>query len=108
MANIHRINLGFALVAAAAVVSGVASHAVAQTPVPGLVAAYSFDEGTGTVVSDLSGNNLAGAIVGATWVTDARYGNALSFDGPSSYVDLGNPAALQLTGSMTVEAWVKT
>jgi chitodextrinase len=72
----------------------------------GLVAAYSFDEGSGTTVTDLSGHNLNGTIVGATWTTNGKYGNALSFDGTSSYVDLGNPAALQLTGSMTVEAWV--
>ena len=33
-----------------------------------------------------------------------KYGNALSFDG--GFVDLGNPGALQLTGSMTVSAWI--
>jgi Concanavalin A-like lectin/glucanases superfamily len=31
----------------------------------------------------------------------------LSFNGSSSYVDLGNPALLQITGSMTWSAWVK-
>ncbi len=72
----------------------------------GLVAAYSFDEGTGTTVSDRSGNNITGTIVGATWVTTGKYGKALSFNGSSSYVDLGNPTALQLTGSMTLEAWI--
>src|SRR5207344_3105482 len=72
----------------------------------GLVAAYGFNEGTGTTVADLSGNNLAGTSVGATWTT-GRFGNALSFNGTSSYVDLGNPAALQLTGSMTIEAWIR-
>jgi hypothetical protein len=35
------------------------------------------------------------------------YGNALSFDGSSSYVDLGNPTLLQITGSTTWSAWVK-
>src|SRR6476619_6905792 len=72
---------------------------------PGLVAAYNFNEGTGTTVADVSGNNLTGTVVGATWTT-GRYGNALSFNGSSSYVDLGNPVALQLTGSMTLEAWI--
>jgi fibronectin type 3 domain-containing protein len=80
------------------------SHSVAQTT--GLVAAYSFTEGTGSTVTDLSGNNLNGTIIGATWTTQGKYGNALSFNGSSNYVDLGNPAALQLTGSMTIEAWV--
>jgi fibronectin type 3 domain-containing protein len=72
----------------------------------GLVAAYAFSEGSGTTVADSSGNNLTGTIVGATWTTGGRYGNALSFNGGSSYVDLGNPAALRLTGSMTLEAWI--
>jgi len=81
----------------------VTATATAQS---GLVAAYSFSQGSGTTVSDNSGNNLAGMIVGATWTTAGKYGNALSFNGTSSYVDLGNPAALQLTGSMTLEAWV--
>src|SRR6266850_6648920 len=79
-------------------------YSLAQSP--GLVAAYSFNEGSGGTVADSSGNNLTGTIVGATWTTGGRYGNALSFNGTSSYVDLGNPAALQLTGSITLEAWV--
>ena len=73
----------------------------------GLVAAYAFDEGTGTTVADASGHSLTGTISGATWTTGGKYGNALSFNGTSSYVDLGNPTSLQLTGSMTVSAWVK-
>ncbi len=71
----------------------------------GLVAAYSFDEGSGTTVSDTSGNGADGTLVGASW-TNGKYGKALSFNGTSSYVDLGNPASLQLTGSMTWSAWV--
>jgi hypothetical protein len=58
-------------------------------------------------VADRSGNNLTGTIVGASWTTGGKYGNALSFDGSTSYVDLGDPTALQLTGSMTLEGWVK-
>lgn len=77
---------------------------VPQTP--GLVAAYSFNEGTGTVVHDVSGNGITGTINGATWTTQGKYGNALVFNGTTSYVDLGNPSALQFTGSMTLSAWV--
>jgi len=99
-------SVGLALVAAAVLVTGRSSRSVAQSA-PGLVAAYGFNEGTGAVASDLSGNNLPGTLVGATWTTSGKYGKALSFNGSSSYVDLGNPAALQLTGSMTAEAWVR-
>src|SRR5262245_10456179 len=82
------------------------SGRISQGQTSGLVAAFSFDEGSGTTLQDTSGNSLNGTIVGASW-TAGRYGGALSFDGISNYVDLGNPAALQLTGSMTVEAWIK-
>jgi hypothetical protein len=72
-----------------------------------LVAAYNFDEGNGTTVNDASGNDITGSIFGATWTTGGKHGNALSFNGLTSYVDLGNPSLLQITGSMTWSAWVK-
>ncbi|MEO8657482.1 MAG: LamG-like jellyroll fold domain-containing protein, partial [Bryobacteraceae bacterium] len=74
--------------------------------ISGLVAAYGFNEGAGTTLTDASGNGVTGTMVGATWSTAGKYGNALSFNGTSSYVDLGNPASLQLTGSMTWSAWI--
>src|SRR5882724_9390992 len=77
------------------------------TPAPGLMAAYGFNEGSGATVGDASGHGINGNIFGATWTTGGRYGNALSFNGSSSYVDMGNPALLQITGSMTWSAWVK-
>jgi glucose/arabinose dehydrogenase len=79
---------------------------VVVPPPSGLVAAYSFNEGTGTAAGDASGHGLTGTISGATWTTAGKYGNALSFNGTSSYVNLGNPTALQLTGSMTWSAWI--
>jgi hypothetical protein len=78
-----------------------------STPSAGLIAAYNFNEGNGTVVNDASGNDITGNVIGATWTTAGKNGNALSFNGSSSYVDLGNPALLQTTGSMTWSAWVK-
>ena len=85
--------------------SGAWSFTTSAIPA-GLVAAYAFDEGSGTTVTDASGQGLTGTISGATWTTSGKYGKALSFNGTSSYVDLGNPTALQLTGSMTLSAWV--
>lgn len=83
------------------------NEASSVVTVAGLAAAYAFDEGSGTAVSDKSGNNLTGTIAGATWTSAGRYGKALSFNGNISYVDLGNPALLRTTGSMTWSAWVK-
>src|SRR5262249_23668748 len=67
---------------------------------------YSFNEGAGTTVTDLSGNGNHGTIAGAVWTSGGKYGKALSFDGVSSYVGLRNPAPLQPTRSMTWSAWV--
>jgi cell division septation protein DedD len=78
-----------------------------QNLLDGPLVAYNFNEGSGTTVSDVSGHAVTGNIIGATWTTGGRFGNALSFNGSSSYVDLGNPALLQITGSMTWSAWVK-
>jgi len=73
---------------------------------PGLVAGYRLDEGAGSSAGDVSGNGLSGVLSGGPTWTTGRYGGALSFAG-TSYVDLGNPAALHLTGSMTLTAWIR-
>jgi Concanavalin A-like lectin/glucanases superfamily/Domain of unknown function (DUF1929)/Bacterial Ig domain/Glyoxal oxidase N-terminus/Fibronectin type III domain len=73
---------------------------------PSLVAAYSLNEGSGTTVADASGHGLVGTIAGATWTTQGRFGNALSFNGTNSWVTVPSNAALNLTNRMTLEAWV--
>jgi hypothetical protein len=75
-------------------------------PLPGLVAAYSFNEGTGTTVTDLSSNNNTGAISGASWTTGGRFGSALAFNGIDARVTINDAPSLRLTTGMTLEAWV--
>ncbi len=81
---------------------------VTYTPpaLPGPVAAYAFDEGAGTTLGDVSGNALNGAVSGATWTTQGRYGGALSFDGVNDRVNVPDATLLDLTNAMTLEAWV--
>jgi len=82
------------------------SLAVAQSS--GLVAAYSFDEGSGTSAADSSGNGNKGTLVnGATWSTSAKFGAAASFDGSDDRIDVGDSNSLDLTSGMTLEAWVR-
>ena len=81
-----------------------AGVARAQTTT-GLVAAYGFDEGTGTAISDASGLNNNGVASGTTWTT-GKFGNALVFNGTNAQVTIPNAASLQLTTGMTLEAWV--
>jgi hypothetical protein len=75
--------------------------------VPGLVAAYGFEEGSGAVVNDSTGNGLTGTLSNVAWSTAGKYGNALSFNGTNSWVTVADNALLHLTTGMTVEAWVK-
>jgi len=72
----------------------------------GLVGHWDFDEGKGNVLHDRSGNENHGKIHGATWVKRGQ-GYALSFDGVDDYVDCGSSTSLDLTKSVTIEAWVK-
>jgi len=75
-------------------------------PTAGLVAAYSFDEGTGSTVADGSGNGNNGTISGASWTTSGKYGSGLMFDGTGARVTAADAASLHLTTRMTLEAWV--
>ena len=79
---------------------------VSNTAPTSLVAAYGFEAGSGTVVADLSGRGNTGTISGATWSTSGRFGNALSFNGTSSWVTVNDASSLDLTTGMTIEAWV--
>jgi len=78
---------------------------VGAAPDEGQVAYWDFDEGAGDVLHDRSGHGNHGRIHGATWVASGR-GYALSFDGENDYVDCGNPPILDITGPITLQAWV--
>jgi hypothetical protein len=69
---------------------------------------WKFDEGIGTTALDSSGNGITGTLVNGPVWSPGKSGSALMFNGVTNYVDLGNPAALQLTGAMTAAAWVNT
>src|SRR5262249_52193792 len=78
----------------------------ARTTPAALIAAYGFNEGAGTTVADAAGTGNTGTLNGATWTTAGEFGQAPSFNGTSPYVGLGNAPSLQLTGSLTISAWI--
>ena len=71
----------------------------------GLVAHWTFDEGSGSVVGDRSGNGLDGALTGGTWTAAGRFGGALE-------LALGDTVTVpnfpQATPSWTVSVWTET
>ena len=72
----------------------------------GLNGYWNFNEGTGTVTMDASGNGNTGTLInGPTWTT-GKIGGGLSFNGTNQYVNVPDAASLDLAGPWTVSAWV--
>ncbi len=81
----------------------------------GLVRSWPFGEGTGASTADMSGNGNPGTLMNSpAWSTShpqqLKDGNShsLCFDGIQSYVTMGNPTALQITGTLSVAAWIQS
>jgi PKD repeat protein len=83
----------------------ITANPATSTP-SGLVAAYNFDQGSGSTLTDVSGRNHHGRIYGAAWTNSGKYGKALAFDGVNDFVKVSDSTALDLTTGMTLEAWV--
>ncbi len=76
----------------------------------GLLAHWSFDEGSGSIAYDYSGHDYDGAINGADWIA-GHSGYALDFDGNSDYVimdayseDLG----FNKTDDYKISVWINS
>ena len=89
--------------------AGDTTGGVTEATLSGLVAAYGFDETTGTIAADASGFGNHGNIQQAVRIAKGRFGKALKFDGVNEgvVVDNGNNSqSLALSTGMTLEAWV--
>ena len=89
-----------------ATICGMNSFAAIPGPTQGLVAYWTFDEGTGSTAADSSGDGYTMSLVnGPTW-TNGIIGGALSFNGVNNYgavpsINLGtNPA-------VSMSLWLK-
>jgi hypothetical protein len=74
-----------------------------------IVAAWTFDEGTGKDIHDVSGNGNDGELVGgAKWV-DGKFGKALDFDGSTNYIEVPFDDSMKVLnqGDFTLAAWYK-
>jgi Concanavalin A-like lectin/glucanases superfamily len=73
----------------------------------GLVGAWSFDRGSGPKAPDASAGGNAGTLIGPNWTPKGRFGRALRFDGSEAVVRVPASHSLDLTGAMTVSAWIR-
>ena len=77
----------------------------ASARMDGPVARYTFEEASGDVVHDKSGNGNNGRKHGAKFL-EGKSGSALRFNGETDYVDFGNPPGLKFADAVTITAWV--
>ncbi len=69
-----------------------------------IITAWLFDEGTGKVVKDDSGNGYDGEITGGKWI-DGKFGKALEFD-ISTFVEVKDTKGVfNLSKNLTVMTW---
>ena len=76
----------------------------------GLVAHYTFDEGSGTTAGDSSGNGNTGTLTnGPTWTTGKVGSGAVSFDGTNDVISITDVPTLNFgaSGSFSVSFWTK-
>jgi hypothetical protein len=83
---------------------------LADIPVtdPHLLGWWTMDEGYGDRANDFSGHGNHGDLQGdAAWVAAGLEGAALSFDGGSDWVGIGNWNPSGTTGELTLAVWAK-
>jgi hypothetical protein len=69
-----------------------------------LLAHWTFDEGSGNIALDDSGNRHDGQLTGGTWITDGRFGGGLRL-AEDTWVAVPNfPAA---TSNWSASAWIR-
>jgi len=74
--------------------------------IDGLVGAWHFDEGSGNIAHDSSGNDNDGTITGAIWV-NGKFGKALEYDGDDE-VSVPYDEVFNLTSEQSYELWLNT
>lgn len=86
----------------------VTTRTIEPTEFPQAIAAWSFEEGSGTVTHVVTGSGHDGTLStkGVSWAP-GKYGTALKFDGKEGCVTVPDSPALQLHEEFTLEAWVK-
>jgi hypothetical protein len=73
---------------------------------PNLISWWKLDDGSGSTTSDSSRSNHGLVSGGAVWTT-GKINGALSFGGGNGYVNCGNDTSLDITGSVSIAAWVR-
>lgn len=94
-------NIGLFLVTICLLISSGVSYAALED---GLIAAWTFDDGT---AKDFQGNN-PGEIKGGVEVADGKFDKALSFDGKDGHIQIPHDETMNvIADAFTVAAWIQ-
>jgi len=73
-----------------------------------MIAHWKFNQVAGDTIIDSTDNGLDGKLIGkAKIIDDPGRRKVLALDGNGSYVDCGNDWRFDISGAITVSAWVK-
>jgi hypothetical protein len=83
-------------------------QAFGNAELAGLVGWWKFDEAEGAVAADSSGNSNNGSLQGhPVWrPRGGKFGGAIELNGNGDYVKIDNEAPFNITGQITISAWV--
>jgi len=74
--------------------------------VAGLVGLWRFNEGSGVTAEDTSGNGNHGTLMLGANYAAGQSGTSLIMTQPTKWVQVGDSSSLNLTGPMTLAAWI--
>lgn len=72
----------------------------------GMISYWKYDENFGTTAFDSADANDGALVNGPVWTT-GQVGGALSFDGFNDHVEVPDSDSLDITGDLTLEAWIE-
>ena len=73
-----------------------------------VVGMWLFEEETGNIIKDSSGNGNHGEVLGNAKRAGGKFGKGLAFDGVDDYVKVPNSDSLNPKKGITVMAWVNS
>ena len=93
-------------VLAALLVTFIAASAKAEIPFDNLVALWTFDADSGTVLEDISGNGNDGELIGDPAWVPGQFGNAIQFESAKQQrVEVPDSDSLNPTTAISIVAW---
>lgn len=71
-----------------------------------LEGAWAFEEGSGSIVTDSSGNGNTGSLLASPSRVSGKFGQGIALNGTSQYINIPDSNSLDFTRSFTLSLWL--